>query len=160
METTGRVFPNLPELGREDTYYGKVAHKAEKQGDLYTRAVYKVAQYLTLAQNPSLKWPEKLKYFRHAIEKHAKPTPPIDDEVWAFYQRVQDWVRIECGAEALRLTATENQFFTERKMQHEARFRIVSDAAQFFRDVVPAECPGWFSAEVYDELRAIQLRWA
>ncbi len=160
METTRRIFPPLPELGEANTHYGKVAHKAEKQGDLDTRAVYKVAQYLTLARNPTLAWPEKLKYFRHALEKHAKPNPPIDEEVWAFYQTVQNWVRSECGAEALRLTSIENQFFSERLAQHEARFRIVSDAAKFFRDIVPSECPDWFLPEPYAELRAIQLRWA
>ena len=47
-------------------------------------------------------WPKKLKYFQYALEKHAVPRPPIDDDVWAFYQKLQDWVRRECGAEAIR----------------------------------------------------------
>ena len=160
METTRKVFPDFPELGQEDTYYGKLAHKAEKQSDLHTRAVYKVAQYLTLAKNPSLPWLEKLKYYRHALEKHATPVPPIDDEVWAFYLKLQDWVRRECSQEARGLVATENQFYDERKKQHEARFRIVSDAAKFFRDIVPSDCPDWFTPAIYSELRAIQLHWA
>src|SRR5437016_10972875 len=67
METTGQthhVFPMLPDLGEEDTYYGKIAHKAEKKGDIHKRAAYKVAQYITLAKDPPLSWPEKLKYFQ------------------------------------------------------------------------------------------------
>ena len=159
-ETTGRVFPPLPELGREDTYYGKVAHKAEKKGDLHTRAAYKVAQYITLGNNPVLPWPDKLKYFRHALEKHAKPQPPIDDEVWAFYQRLQDWVRRECGIEALRLAGIENEALSARSAAHEARFRIVSDAARFFRDLLGSDQPDWFTAGDYEQLRKIQLRWA
>ena len=34
MDTMKRVLPPLPELGQDDTYYGKIAHKAEKSGDL------------------------------------------------------------------------------------------------------------------------------
>jgi hypothetical protein len=160
MESVGRTFPSIPELGQEDTHYGKIAHKAEKSGDLYTRSVYKIAQYLTLALNPDHPWPEKLKYFRHALEKHAKPVPPIDDDVWNFYQGLEGWVRTICGAEALRLIEREDEFFVERANQHEVRFRIVSDAARFFPQFVPAECPEWFTAEDYEKMRSIQMKWA
>jgi hypothetical protein len=160
MESTERTFPPIPDLGREDTHYGKIAHKAEKQGDLYTRSVYKIAQYLTLGLDTKLAWPEKLKYFRHALEKHAKAVPPIDEDVWAFYQGLEKWVKDVCGAEAIRLCEVESEFLTARAEQNEVRFRIVSDAAGFFPQFVPSECPDWFTPEDYEALRAIQLRWA
>ena len=34
-ELMGPEFPEFPELGKEDTYYGKIAHKAEKKGDAW-----------------------------------------------------------------------------------------------------------------------------
>src|SRR5256885_8257912 len=63
-DTTVQEFPEFPELGKEDTYYGKLAHKAEKKGEIHKRAAYKVAQYITLAQDPPLSWPDKIQYFR------------------------------------------------------------------------------------------------
>src|SRR5437763_10919594 len=125
-DSTVQEFPQFPELGKEDTYYGKLAHKAEKKGEIHKRAAYKVAQYITLAKDPPLSWPEKLKYFRHALEKHAQPRPPIDDEVWAFYQQLQGWVRQECGAEALRLASAEDDFLAARIERKEPRFKVVS----------------------------------
>jgi hypothetical protein len=153
-------LPTLPELGRENTYYGKVAHKAEKKGDVRTHAAYKVAQYITLGKEAN-NWPDKVKYFRHAIEKHAKPRPPIDDAVWAFYQQLQDWVRQEAGVEAMRTVQIEDEFFTARVNQNEARFRIVSDAARFFRDILGAgDKPNWFTDADFEKLRRYQLKWA
>ena len=161
MELSPTPLPALPELGREDTYYGKLAHKAEKAGDLHTRAANKVAQYLTLARKKP-EWPEKLKYLQYAIEKHAKPQPPIDDAVWAFYQGLQEWIRQEAGAQALVLAAKEDEFYTERTRQSEARFRIVSDAARFFRVLlgVTGDRPDWFTEGDYQQLRKLQLKWA
>jgi hypothetical protein len=154
-------LPTLPELGREDTYYGKVAHKAEKKGDLHTRAAYKVAQYLTLAQGAAT-WPDKLKYYRHAIEKHAHPKPPIDENVWAFYEQLKAWIRQEAGAEALRIARLEDHNFIDRTGKNEMRFRIVSDAAKVFRELLGAggERPEWFNEHDYNLLRQFQLKWA
>src|SRR5258708_28119268 len=136
-ETTEAVFPPLPELGEEDTYYGKIAHKAEKKKQPHKRAAYKVAQYLTLAKDPPLSWPEKLEYFRYALQKHAKPRPPIDDDVWAYYQQLQAWVRQECGAEALRVASAQDDFFAEPLNQKGPAFKILTQAAQFFPPLVP-----------------------
>lgn len=154
-----RAFPDLPTLGEENTHYGKIAHKAEKQRDKYTRAAYKVAQYITLGREAE-DWPKKLKYFQYALEKHAVPRPPIDDDVWAFYQKLQDWVRRECGAEALRLASKEDDFLAERLKTGEPRFKVVSDAAQFFPHLVPPECPDYFRPKDYEQLRLLQLHWA
>jgi hypothetical protein len=161
MDTIDDKFPQIPELGRENTYYGKVAHKAEKQGDLYTRAAYKVAQYITLAKEAT-NWPEKEKYLRHAIEKHAHPKPPIDDDVWAFYNQLKEWVQREAGIEARKLTAFEDESYTERVGQGEPKFRITSEAAQFFRQLLgqSGEQPEWFNEHDYRFLRLMQQKWA
>lgn len=156
---SGRVFPDLPRLGEENTYYGKLAHKAEKHEDVYSHSAYKVAQYITLGREAE-EWPKKLKYFRYALEKHAVPKPPIDDDVWIFYQKLQDWVRRECGEEALRLAGREDEFLAERARMNEARFKLVSDAAKFFRELVPSECPDWYRPHDYEQLKVIQLHWA
>jgi hypothetical protein len=158
--TTDRILPTLPELGQENTYYGKLAHKAEKAGDKHARSAYKVAQYITLGREAPT-WPEKLKYFRHALESHAKPRPPIDDAVFAFYEQLKSWVRQETAVEAMKLVQKEDEFFTERTNQREARFRIVSDAAKFFREILGAgERPDWFTETDYNRIRQYQMKWA
>jgi hypothetical protein len=152
-------FPPLPELGQEDKFYGKLAHRAEKDGDIYGVSANKVAQYITLGRDAEA-WPEKLRYFRHALEKHAQPKPPINDEVWAFYQQLQDWVRRETGKQALRLVEREDEFYMERIAQHELKFRITSDAAQFFRQFHLDEQPDWFNAEDLRKMQLIRSKWA
>ena len=160
-DSTVQEFPQFPELGKEDTYYGKLAHKAEKKGEIHKRAAYKVAQYITLAKDPPLSWPEKLQYFRYALEKHAKPKPPIDDAVWDYYERLKAWIRQECGAEALRVASAEDDFYAERlNNKKEPRFKITSEAAQFFPPLVPTECPEWFNPDDWEQLRIIQKQWA
>jgi hypothetical protein len=158
-QSTSQTFPAFPKLGEENTHYGKLAHKAEKQGDVHAASAYKVAQYITLGREAE-EWPKKQKYFQYALEKHAVPKPPIDDDVWAFYQKLQDWVRRECGAEALRIVSKEDDFLADRLKLGEARFKLVSEAAQFFRPIVPTECPDYFRPQDYHQLRLLQLHWA
>lgn len=159
QESTSRTFPDFPKLGEENTHYGKLAHKAEKHGDVYGQAANKVAQYITLGREAP-EWPKKLKYFQYALEKHAVPKPPIDDEVWAFFQKLQDWVRRECGAEAIRLASKEDDFLADRQKLGEARFKLTSEAAQFFRQLVPSECPDYYRPQDYKQLRLLQMYWA
>ena len=154
-----RIFPDLPRLGEENTHYGKIAHHAEKNDDPYTASVYKVAQYITLGREAP-DWPHKLKCFRYALKKHAMPKPPIDDDVWIFYQKLQDWIRRECGVEAIALASKQDEFLAERQKMKEPRFKLVSEAAQFFRELVPAECPDWFRPQDYEQLKVMQLHWA
>src|SRR5256885_4079759 len=76
-----RIFPPLPEIGHPETYYAKQVHRADKRGDQHAHEAYKVGQYITLGLNPYLPWPDKLKYFRHALARHCNPPPYPDDEV-------------------------------------------------------------------------------
>ena len=154
-----RVFPDIPKLGEENTFYGKIAHKAEKKADVYTQSAYKVAQYITLGREAE-EWPKKLKYFRYALEKHAVPKPPIDDDVWAFYQKLQDWVKRETGAEAIAMASRLDNSLAARVKLNELRFKLTSEAAQFFRVMVPEDCPDWFRPQDYNQLKVMQMHWA
>jgi hypothetical protein len=151
-------FPPLPELGQEDKFYGKVAHRAEKDGDVYGVSANKVAQYITLGREAET-WAEKLRYFKHALEKHGQPKPPIDEQVWAYYRQLQDWVRREAGKEALRLIEREDEFYVERAGQNEPKFRITSDAASFFRQFHLDEQPDWFAPEDLRKMQLIRSKW-
>jgi hypothetical protein len=153
------LFGNLPELGKDDTYYGKIAHHAEKERDGRTHAAFKVAQYITLAHKAK-GWTQKIRLYRHAIEKHAVPRSTTEAKEMAFYQKLQNWVRRECGADALRLASEEDDFYAERLRQKEPRFKIVNEAAHFFPPMVPESCPEWFFQEDYETLRLLQLQWA
>jgi len=75
-----RTFPPMPEIGRPEAYYAKHVHRADKLNDLHSHEAFKVGQYITLGLNPYLSWPEKLKYFRHALNRHCNPPPYPDDD--------------------------------------------------------------------------------
>jgi hypothetical protein len=152
-------FPELPALGKEDTYYGRIARHAEKEKDPYTQAAYKVAQYLTLAQSAKT-WTQKIRCYRHALEKHAVPQTAVDLSSVRFFEKLQDWVRRECGTDALRLASEEDDFYAQRLAHKEPRFKIVNEAAHFFPPMVPESCPMWFFKDDYEALRLLQLQWA
>src|SRR3954454_15026499 len=100
---TQRVFPPMPEIGRPETFYAKMVHRADKTGDTFGHEAYKVGQYVTLAMAPNLTWEQKLKYLTHALKRHCQPPPFPDDEVWMFYRQLADLVRQYAGQEAVAL---------------------------------------------------------
>jgi hypothetical protein len=161
MDTEDRVFPPLPEMGQPESYYGRLAKQADKAGDIHARAANKVAQYIASALAPELPWDQKLRYFEHAIKKHAVPPPPLDDQVWNYYQQLQDLVRTHAGQEALRLANAQNDAFTARNDAGEPKYKIRTDAAAFFRQFIHSEeCPVWFHLWDFNALRALRNRWA
>src|SRR5688572_2179665 len=83
----GRTFPALPPIGKHESFYAKLAHEADRMGDIHLHEAAKVGQYLTLGLDPMLSWEEKLKYFRHALKRHCSPPPFPDDEVWMYYRK-------------------------------------------------------------------------
>jgi hypothetical protein len=159
MKTVEVTFPELPPLGHDEKYYGRIAHHAEKERDAYVHAAYKVAQYLTLAKE-AIGWSHKLRCYRHALEKHAVPHGSADAHAMKFYHKLQDWVRKECGATALKIASEEDDFYAERLRQKEPRFKIVNEAAHFFPAMVPDTCPAWYFPEDYEALRLLQMQWA
>jgi hypothetical protein len=155
-----RTFPPLPEIGRPESYYAKHVHRADKHNDLHSHEGFKVGQYITLGLNPYLSWPEKLKYFRHALNRHCNPPPYPDDEVWMYYRSLADFVRHYCGEEALRLVSTEDDTYAKRITMGQTREAIEDEAERFFQKFLPGEeCPEWFNHEDYDTMKMIRNQW-
>ena len=155
-----RIFPPLPEIGHPETYYAKQVHRADKRGDQHGHEAYKVGQYVTLGLNPYLPWPDKLKYFRHALARHCNPPPYPDDEVWMFYRSLADLVRHHCGAEALRLISQEDDVYAKRIEMGHSREVIEAEAEAFFRKFISDDnCPDWFNHEDYDTMKMIRNQW-
>lgn len=159
---SGRHFPPIPQLGEEEKVYGKRAHSAEKAGDVFGASANKVAQYVTLGLDPALDWPAKLRYLEHALKKHAAPKPPIDEEIFAFYQRLAEFVKQHTGAEALKLVFREDAELEARKQtKKEPIFKLRSDAAAFFRQFLPSgERPDWFTDDDFAQLITLRNKWA
>jgi hypothetical protein len=157
---TPRVFPPMPEIGRPETYYAKMVHRADKAGDTFGHEAFKVGQYVTLAMDPKLTWEQKLRYLNHALKRHCQPPPFPDDDVWMFYKQLADLVRQHAGQEALRIASTEDDLYATRLGMGQLRDKIAEDAEMFFQNLVPFEqCPEWFNEDDYRQLKMIRDQW-
>lgn len=153
-------FPRVPPLGREEAYYAKRAKRAERDGDVHLRCAYKVAQYITLALDPSLQWDEKVKYFQHALDRHCGPPPYPDDETWVFYGKLADMVRERAGAEALRLASQEDDLYAARVNMGQRRSVIEDEADRFFSKFITGEhCAEYFNEEAFEQLKMLRNAW-
>ena len=119
-----RQLPQMPDIGRPESFYAKLVHTADRQGDTHSHEAAKVGQYVTLALDPSRAWEEKLKYFQHALKRHCVPPPYPDDDVWMFYQQLAELVRGYCGQEALRLASLEDDLYAARLSMGQSREKI------------------------------------
>ena len=158
---TQRVFPPMPEVGKPETYYAKMVHRADRDGDTYSHETYKVGQYITLALDVRLSWEQKLRYIQHALKRHCNPPPFPDDDVWMFYKQLADLVRQYAGQEALRIACQEDDLYATRLAMGQTREKIADDAEEFFNRLIPAEehCPEWFNEEDYRQIRMIRDQW-
>jgi hypothetical protein len=155
-----RVFPPMPEIGRPETFYAKMVHRADKGGDTFAHEAYKVGQYITLAMAPHLTWDQKLKYLSHALSRHCSPPPFPDDEVWMFYRQLANLVRQYAGQEALRLASTEDDLYAARVAMGQLRETIAEEAEMFFAKLIPRENnPDWFNEDDYRQLKMIRDQW-
>jgi len=159
--TQSRQLPPLPEIGRPESYYAKLVHRADKAGDVHAHEAAKVGQYITLALDPHLTWEEKLKYFKHALKRHCVPPPYPDDDVWMFYQQLADLVRQYAGQEALRLASLEDDLYAARLSMGQAREKIEDDAEHFFLRLLGTgdTCPDWFNETDWSQLKLIRDQW-
>ena len=156
----GRTFPPLPEIGYPESYYAERVKQADKAGDVHTHEAFKVGQYITLGLNPKLAWAEKVKYFRHAINRHCNPPPYPDDEVWMFYRQLADMVRKFSGQEALRWISTEDDSYARRIDRGQTREQIKPEAEAFFKTFITSEqCPDWFNQEDFGMMKMIRDQW-
>lgn len=155
-------LPPLPEIGRPEAYYARLAHTADRSGDVHAREAAKVGQYVTLGLDPHRKWPEKLKYFEHALRRHCNPPALPSDEVWLYYRTLADLVRTHCGGEALRLASVEDDRYAHWLGTGGSRDEIRNHANEFFLDLMGwgDRCPEHFKEEDWDQLKLIRAQWA
>ena len=156
-----RQLPMMPEIGRPESFYAKLVHTADRQGDTHAHEAAKVGQYVTLALDPQLSWEEKLKYFQHALKRHCVPPPYPDDDVWMFYQQLADLVRTQSGQEALRLSSLEDDLYAARLSMGQEREKIEDDAEHFFLRLLGSgdTSPEWFNEDDWHQLKLIRDQW-
>jgi hypothetical protein len=156
-----RQLPEMPPIGRPESYYARQAQLADKQGDLHLHEAAKVGQYVTLGVDPRLPWAKKLKYFDHALRRHCNAPPLPDDSVWLFYQQLRNLVRFHCGEQALRMACAEDEEYARRTAAGEPRVNIVADARHFFCQLTSLEDhrPAHFTEEDWVQLKLIRDQW-
>ncbi len=156
-----RQLPDMPPIGRPESFYARQVQISDKLGDLHLHEASKVGQYVTLAIDPRLPWPKKLKYFDHALRRHCNPPPLPDDDVWLFYQQLRNLVRFHCGEQALRLASAQDDDFARRLTTGESRNKLVGEARQFFYDLMTLgnEKPSHFTEEDWIQLKLIRDQW-
>jgi hypothetical protein len=159
------VFPQMPQIGHPEMYYARLARNAERHQDTPAHEAAKVGQYITLALDRHLSWTQKLRYFRHAMDRHCQP-PKFsdrfrDDSCWQFYHNLADLVRAHCGAEALRLASAEDDAYAVRVSMGQSREAIAEDAEGFFINLMGdfTQCPVWFSHDDWEQLKLIRDQW-
>jgi hypothetical protein len=154
-------FPPMPQIGQPESYYAKLVKMADKAGNHYAHEAAKVGQYVTLALSPHLEWPEKLRFFQHALNRHCNPPPIPDEPVWVFYRNLTDLVRQYAGHEALRAASAEDDHYARRLALGSDRERIAAEAEIFFRKLLGdcAHRPEWFSDGDWEQLMLIRNQW-
>jgi hypothetical protein len=160
MVTQQRPLPPMPEIGHPESYYSRAAHEAQKRGDTHAHEAAKVGQYVTLAMDPRLLWEDKLRYFRHALNRHCVPPRIPDDAVWTFYKDLQNLVRDHAGREALRIASAEDDLYAAYTSVGQEREKIEAKAEEFFGRLITTEqCPDWFHDEDFAQLKLIRDQW-
>jgi hypothetical protein len=109
----GVPLPSMPDIGYSEARYAHRARRAEREGNHHDHEANKCAQYITLALGRDLTWPQKLKYFRHALARHCVPPAYPDEATWMFYRSLADLVRQYAGREALYKARVERDERTE-----------------------------------------------
>lgn len=160
MQQTRRL-PDLPPIGKPESFYARQVHHADRHGDPHHHEAYKVGQYVTLGLAPGLNWDQRCKYFTHALRRHCNPPPLPDEEVWVFYRSLADLVRHHAGREALRLAVAKDDEFAARAAAGESRARLADEAELFFLRLLGTsrEKPDHFCEEDWAQLRMIQDQW-
>jgi len=159
MEPGKRKPPPLPPIGEPEQFYVKMVRNADHERDALARDAFKVGQYITLGLNPTFPWEEKLRYFRHALERHCKPPPFPDDDVWLFYRELANLVRIHAGRDALKIASHHDDIYAQHAARGTPRAQIEAHAEALFVKLIPADRPDWFKEEDYNWLKLIRDQW-
>jgi hypothetical protein len=155
------VFPPLPPIGKQETFYADLIHKADAEGNTYFHEAAKVGQYITLALNPALDWPAKLRFFQHSLNHHCVLPPSPDKDVIAFYTSLTDLIRNYAGQEALRMASAVDDIYAARLGLGASRDELETEAEDFFCALLGTghHCPRWFHESDWMQLRLIRDQW-
>jgi len=159
--TQARRLPDLPPIGRPESYYAHRVHDAERKGDIHAKEAYKVGQYVTLGMDPALTWDQKLKYFNHALRRHCNPPPVPDEATWLFYRNLAELIRHNAGQEALRLVMREDELYEKRQKLGVLRECIAAEAKHFFIRLFgeATTCPQYLDEEDWRQLMMVRQHW-
>jgi hypothetical protein len=154
-------LPQLPEVGRPESYYAEQVKLAEQYRNIHAREAYKVGQYVTLGMNRRLDWEKKLRYFHHALRSHCNAPPGANDKLWLFYGQLGDMVRRNAGTEALRLASLEDDYYMGQVRAGVPRQQVMTQAEIFFRKILGDrdEKPDYLNQEDYEQLRILRNQW-
>ncbi len=156
-----RQLPEMPPIGRPESFYARQVQLADKLGDLHLHEASKVGQYITLGIDPRLSWPKKLKYFDHALRRHCNPPPLPDDPTWMFYQHLSNLVRFHCGEQALKLACAEDDEYARRLSTGESKKQLGMIARTFFHELMTlgTDRPVHFTEDDWMQLKLIRDQW-
>jgi len=161
VPTQQRVPPAMPPIGRPESFYAKMAHDADRAGDVHSREAAKVGQYITLALDETLPWEEKLKYLEHVLKRHCQPPPFPDSDVTDFYEELANLVRQHAGQEALRIASREDDLYAARLSMGQSRNQLEDEAEEFFARLMSGadQCPEWMNEADWTQLKLIRDQW-
>ena len=156
-----KQFHPLPVIGYPEAYYAKHIKDADAHGDKIAHEAYKVGQYITCGLDPAKKWPEKLKYFCHALRHHTVPPAGSDEQAKAYFHRLAEMVRRYAGHEAVRLAKHENDSYALRLHSGTARPELEEEAEVFFAELLghDHDCPDWCTKEAWQQITHIRDQW-
>jgi hypothetical protein len=157
---TQKQLPPMPTIGLAESHYSRLAKDSQTAGDTHGYEAAKVGQYVSLAMDPRVAWEDKVRYFKHALNRHCVPPRIADDAVWSFYKDLQNLVKDFAGQEALRLSLAEDDVYAGYQQMGEPREKIEEKAELFFNKLIPTDtCPEWFHEEDYKQLKMIRDQW-
>ena len=116
---------------------------------------------MTLALDARLRWPQKLRYFQHALRRHCNPPNLAEEPVWLFYRELAHFVREHCGREALLLASAEDDRYAERLKAGRTPEQVAMDARPFFHQLLEdaVRCPEHFTDDDWMQLRILRDQW-
>jgi hypothetical protein len=158
---SGPRLPPLPEIGQDEHVYANQARIADEQADREARDAAKVGLYVSLAIHRPMSWPDKLRHFRHALDKHCHVSRNASVRVWKWYHALAHLVREHCGQEALRLASRKDDVYAARLAMGVRREEIEASAKKFFHELIGdgVDCPDHMLPDDFIMIRMIRDQW-
>lgn len=154
-------LPGMPPVGQHESWYAKRIHFADQEKDSHRHESLKVAQYVSLALDGGLSWPQKQRYFEHALHRHCTPPLSASPSVLTFYEKLRDLVKKHAGEEAIRMASRADDQFAQRIAGGESREDVARAAVPFFQHIVgdTHRTPDWYTFEDWHQLIVLLQAW-